>query len=42
MTSEPRWKPPRSVEDLIDKNYTVYTVIYNDAISSVKDRNGRQ
>lgn len=37
-TSEPRRPPPKTIEDLIDRNYNVYTLINNVITSSAEDR----
>lgn len=37
-TSEPRQKPPKTIEDLIDRSYIVYTLLKNVITSSAEDR----
>jgi len=42
MTSEPRRAPPKIRSDLIDKNYTVYSMIMNPILKSATDENERR
>jgi len=42
MTSEPRRSPPILIADLIDRNYNVFTLSYNEIIMTAKDRNNRR
>jgi len=45
MTSEPRRAPPKTIKDLIDRNYTTYSMLNNFSsviAESVKDGNGRR
>jgi hypothetical protein len=42
MTSSPRKIPPKTIEDLIDRNYTVYTMFNNEILGSVRDKYDRK
>lgn len=42
MTSEPRKPPPKTLSDLIDRNYTIYTALDHDILRNVKDQYGRR
>jgi hypothetical protein len=42
MTSEPRRAPPKTIEDIIDRNYIVYSAVKNLILKSVDDGRGRR